>query len=94
MTSAYSATASVSAKPRMPRPNTWSRAAGLRATLLTSATKMLPDADADAGERDHGDTGTEGLGGGESISQFLSLSGRGGAGGRPPGASEAWGQCR
>jgi len=39
---AKSATASVSAKPRMPRPNTWSRAEGLRATLETSEEKMLP----------------------------------------------------
>ena len=40
ITSAYSATASVSANPRMARPNTRSRAAGLRATLLTRAAKM------------------------------------------------------
>ena len=40
ITSAYSATASVSAKPRMARPNTRSREAGLRATLETSAAKM------------------------------------------------------
>src|SRR5271165_5975521 len=42
ITSAYSATASVRAKPRMARPNTLARAAGLRATLLTRAAKMLP----------------------------------------------------
>src|SRR6185312_6329515 len=42
MTSAYRATASVSAKPRMARPNTLSRAAGLRATLFTRAAKMFP----------------------------------------------------
>src|ERR1700760_3317497 len=42
MTSAYSATASVSAKPRIARPNTRSRDAGLRATLVTSEPKIVP----------------------------------------------------
>ena len=39
ISSANSATASVSAKPRMPRPKTWSRADGLRATLVTAVAR-------------------------------------------------------
>src|ERR1700722_19864602 len=42
ITSAYGATASVSANPRMARPNTRSRAAGLRATLVTNDPKICP----------------------------------------------------
>src|SRR3712207_114773 len=42
ISSAKSATAPVSAKPRMPIGRTASRAPGLRATLLISEEKMLP----------------------------------------------------
>ena len=49
----------------MARPNTRSRAAGLRATLVTSGAEDVADTHADARERDNGKPGTNHLGGSE-----------------------------